>query len=128
MSKQLKFGLILIIDLNEDRQLNLEEIDYLEEEKDAKSFLKHEDENTFSTYLDTLSPVILAGEGQYNLNVLKQIRVTDSFLGLDENVRGCQSQEPYDNCTMRNFIELMKEKCGCITLAMNLNDEVSEFI
>ena len=73
MSKQLKFGLILIIDLNEDRQLNLEEIDYLEEEKDAKSFLKHEDENTFSTYLDTLSPVILAGEGQFNLNVLNVV-------------------------------------------------------
>ena len=37
LSRQLKFGLIMIIDLNEDRQLNLEEIDYLEEENDTKN-------------------------------------------------------------------------------------------
>ena len=60
--------------------------------------------------------------------MLKQIEVTDSFLGLHENVRACQNHEPYDNCTMRTFIELMKEKCGCITLAMNLYDEVSKLI
>ena len=124
LRRQLDFGLILILDLNEDRQLNLEVGNYLDEEENMKNFLKHEDENTFYTYLDTVSPVMLAGEGQYNLNVLKQIEVTESFLGLDESDRRCQNQEPYDNCTTRTFIELMREKCGCITLAINLQNEV----
>ena len=32
-------------------------------------------------------PVRLIGEGNYNLNVLKEIDVTDSYLGLDQEVR-----------------------------------------
>ena len=116
--------LVALLYFFSDRQLNLEGGNYLDEEENMKNFLKHEDENTFYTYLDTVSPVMLAGEGQYNLNVLKQIEVTESFLGLDESDRGCQNQEPYDNCTTRTFIELMREKCGCITLAINLHNEV----
>ena len=75
-----------------------------------------------------LDPVTLQGEGEYNLDILKEIVPSDSFLRLQEDVKECQSLEPYDNCTLRTFIELMKEKCRCITLAMNLYDEVSEFI
>ena len=44
-------------------------------------------------------PVVLVGEGEYNLNVLTDIKVTESYLGLDQNIRKCQNQEPYDNCT-----------------------------
>ena len=33
------------------------------------------------------------GEGEYNLNVLKEIQVTDSYLELDQNTRGCQNKE-----------------------------------
>ena len=69
-------------------------------------------------------PVTLVGEGQYNLNILKQIDVTDSYLGLDQNVRGCQNYEPYDNCTTRNYIENLREKCGCLPLAIRLTDRV----
>ena len=34
------------------------------------------------------APVQLVGEGQYNLNALTQIEITDSYLALDEDVRG----------------------------------------
>ena len=37
-----------------------------------------------------VEPVKLIGEGEYNINVLTQIKVTESFLGLErmqENVR-----------------------------------------
>ena len=30
------------------------------------------------------------GEGEYNLNVLKEIKVTDSFHGLDKKIKGCE--------------------------------------
>ena len=35
----------------------------------------------------------MTGEGEYNLNVLKEIRVTESYLGLDKEFRGCQKEE-----------------------------------
>ena len=33
------------------------------------------------------------GEGEYNLNVLKEIQVTDSYLGLDQETRGCNHEK-----------------------------------
>ena len=32
----------------------------------------------------------MIGEGEYNLNVVKEIVVTDSYLKMDQSVRGCQ--------------------------------------
>ena len=45
----------------------------------------------------------LIGEGEYNLNALTSIEVTDSYLGLDENVKKCQKEEPLQNCTTRRY-------------------------
>ena len=66
----------------------------------------------------------LTREGEYNLNILKEIEVTDSFYELDKGVRKCQrytGNETYDGCTSRYFVEQMKLKCGCLPYAiMNL--------
>ena len=32
-------------------------------------------------------------EHEYNLNVVKEIKVTESFLTLDESTKGCQNEE-----------------------------------
>ena len=71
-----------------------------------------------------LDPVTLIGEGNYNLNILKDVEVTDSFLGLDESVRQCQNNEPYDNCTTRHYIENVRKNCGCLPLAVNSFEKV----
>ena len=47
--------------------------------------------NTLSNAVLISEPVALIGEGEYNLNVLKEIQVTDSFMGLDQNIRKCQN-------------------------------------
>ena len=63
----------------------------------------------------------LSGEGEYNLNILKEIEVTDSFYELDNKVRKCQSYEgndTYDNCTTRYLMEQMRLKCGCLPFAI----------
>ena len=63
----------------------------------------------------------LSGEGEYNLNILKEIEVTDSFYELDNEVRKCQSYEgndTYDSCTSRCFMEQMRLKCGCLPYAI----------
>ena len=65
-----------------------------------------------------LDPETLPGEGEYNLNILKEVKVTDSFMGLDEVVRGCQNQEHYIDCTTKTFIEDMRQQCGCLPLSI----------
>ena len=71
----------------------------------------------------------LTGEGEYNLNILKEIKVTDSFYNLDKKIRNCQSYKgkgSYDLCTTRYFIEQLKTNCGCLPYAIsnaNINKE-----
>ena len=59
----------------------------------------------------SLEPVNLVGEGEYNLNVLKEIRVTDSYLGLDPSIKGCQNVETLENCTTRYYIDNLISHC-----------------
>ena len=63
----------------------------------------------------------MIGEGEYNLNSLKEINVTNSYLGLDKDIRGCQHDEPYVNCTTRENIDTILEECGCLPLNMRLS-------
>ena len=75
-----------------------------------------------------LGPVKLTGEGEYNLNIIKEEEVTLSFLGLDQDVRGCQNDEHYDECTTRHYIETMREQCGCLPLSLRISYQVDEFV
>ena len=61
---------------------------------------------------------MLPGEGQYNLNILKQIDVTESFMGLPQNDRECDDFESFDHCTTRHYRQSMIENCGCLPLAI----------
>ena len=63
-------------------------------------------------------------EGDYNFNVLKQIEVTDSFLTLSQDARKCQNEEPYENCTTRNYRNHVLKKCGCLPLSLSSDDQV----
>ena len=71
-----------------------------------------------------LDPVSLPGDGQYNLNILKEIDVTDSFLGLEQDVRNCQNVETDDDCTTRHLIDNMRKNCGCLPLYMKGTDDM----
>ena len=73
-----------------------------------------------------LDPVRLLGEGQYNLLSLKEIKVTDSFLGLDSDTRNCQNIETYNNCTSRLYSETLRQKCGCLPLSLILSEMVNK--
>ena len=65
----------------------------------------------------------MVGEGKYDL-VLRETRVTDSFLDFDLEVRGCQNEEPVQNCTTRQHINTIVEKCKCLPLNLNNNNKV----
>ena len=72
-----------------------------------------------------IDPVSLFGEGQFNLNNIKEISVTDSFFGLDKNTRKCQNIETYDNCKTRLYIEHLKQECKCLPLSLRLSRKVT---
>ena len=65
-------------------------------------------------------PVELIGEGKYNLNAVKEIKVTESFLGLDQDVRVCQNEEELDRCTTRHYKETILAQCHCMPLKLGI--------
>ena len=73
---------------------------------------------------DFLEPVKLVGEGEYNLDALTQIEVTESYLGLDQDVRECQIEESLYNCTTRQYLDTLMEKCGCLPITIRISHEV----
>ena len=70
----------------------------------------------------------LVGEGEYNLNVLKEIKVTESYLGLDSVVTGCQTKESFDNCTTRMYRQTFIDQCKCLPFDIRLSNEVSHLL
>ena len=71
-----------------------------------------------------LEPVVLNGEGEYNLDVVKEIEVTDSFLGLDQDAKECQDEEPYFNCTTRHYLNTVQRLCGCLPASLGFSEKV----
>ena len=68
---------------------------------------------------------MLIGEGEYNLNDLKEIEITDSYLGLDREVRECQNVEPLYNCTTREYVDTLLRECGCLPFNMIISNKVA---
>ena len=58
---------------------------------------------------------------QYNLNSLKEIKVTDSFLSLDKKTKGCQ-QETYNDCTTKNYLKTLIYTCQCLPFQLKTTD------
>ena len=68
----------------------------------------------------------MIGEGNYNLNILEEIKATDSYIELDQAVTGCQTKEIYQSCITRKYIEKLEETCHCLPLSMTLNEKVKQ--
>ena len=78
--------------------------------------------------LSILDPVKLFGEGQYNLLSLKEIAVTDSFMGLDSDARrNCQNIETIDDCNTRLHVNNYRRQCGRLPLSLKLSEKVQFF-
>ena len=69
-------------------------------------------------------PVKMIGGGEYNLDNLKEIKGADSYLGLDLDVRDCQNDEPFDNCTTKHYVDGLIEKCGCLPVNLRISNKV----
>ena len=69
-------------------------------------------------------PLELSLDMKYNLNVIKEITVTDSFLSLDKDVRGCQELS-FNECTTRKYTNKLIQKCQCLPFQIKLTEDVS---
>ena len=68
----------------------------------------------------------MIGEGEFNLNALKEIKVTESYFALDEDDRKCQENNyPIQNCSTDHYVEAMINQCGCLPLKMGFRNKVS---
>ena len=62
----------------------------------------------------------------FNLNVLKEVEVTDAYLGMNIEKRNCQIKEPFDDCTTRTIVENILNECMCLPLDIgHINKSVS---
>ena len=71
-----------------------------------------------------IDPVEIFEEGQYNFLSLKEIVVTDSFMGLDRETKNCQNVEAYEDCKTQSHIQNLRQECGCLPLALRLSEKV----
>ena len=46
------------------------------------------------------------------------MKVTNDYLGLDEDVRKCQNIEPFENCTTRQYLDYVQKQCKCVPYAL----------
>ena len=72
-----------------------------------------------------LVPLHLVGFHEFNLNVMKEVKVTNDFLGLDKSIQGCEMEKSFDNCTTLKMIENIKKECKCLPFNIRIGTKVS---
>ena len=65
-------------------------------------------------YCSLKAPIFLHGEGSYAMSAVKDIRVTEEFLGLDEDSKECRSGETFKECTTREYLHTVNTNCKCV--------------
>ena len=66
------------------------------------------------------------GEGLYNLNMVKKIEVSDSFMGLSMDTRGCQNKEKLGECKTNYYIETLLKQCNCLPFNIRVEEKVGK--
>ena len=87
--------------------------------------IKELDSMKLGLFLDSL---ILKSGKEYNLNVVKQVKVTEDFLAMDKADIKCQNHESFDECTTRLYLDDLKSRCGCIPFHMGLTYQVLDWL
>ena len=71
-----------------------------------------------------LEPLNLEIGNEYNLNVIKEITATSSFLSMERNVRKCQNNVSFDVCVTSKYIDNLIKKCNCLPFNLRLTEKV----
>ena len=61
------------------------------------------------------------GAGTYAISAVKDIKVTDDYLGLDGNIRKCQSEETFEQCISREYLHAVQLDCNCVPYGLRFS-------
>ena len=62
------------------------------------------------------------------MDALREVRVTDFFLGLDQKTRGCQDNEQLLNCSTKKYLESVLNQCGCLPSNIKMSKEACHLV
>ena len=104
----------LLLHYNEDRQM--EDVDSSEKFSIIVGTI-----GTIKRILDILiykvynflEPLKLAIGTEYNMNNVKEVKVTDDFLTLARETIGCQNDESIHDCNTEEYMDSLKKQCTC---------------
>ena len=129
--EQLVNGLVLILDYNEDRNMynspsSTLNQGYISIDTISTNFRKMLNSlNVIVTLQPFSDDLILPVENrEFEIKMFKEIQVTDSFLGINEDVRGCQEKEIYDDCIRHSHVDKIRNSCSCVPLSLQNNTNV----
>ena len=120
-----EISLLLFIHYNEDRQM--EDIDSTEEHTVIVDTIGKMRSKKSDIYYLITEPLELSLDMEISLNVIKEIRVTESFLTLNKDAKGCQ-EESFNECTTTKYKENIINQCQCLPFQLRLSEEVSKLI
>ena len=64
------------------------------------------------------------GSGSIRIKGIKEIKVTDEYLGLNSQTKGCQNETTYEDCVTEVYIDMLKKECDCLPFNLqNLSTE-----
>ena len=144
IEKDFRAGLTFLVDYNEDRQLILEVSSNSTSEYTLMgNFENNLNDEKMAIYLSTIGnliksdfyymvysklitsePMKLYGEGQYNLNVVKEVAVTNSFMGFDTKIIGCQQLYDYEDCKTSHYLKSFLDNCKCLPFNLMIFEKV----
>ena len=61
-----------------------------------------------------IEPLKIKVGKEYNLNNVKEIKVTDEFLTLDKTTINCQNYETLQDCKNRKYTNTILQQCNCL--------------
>ena len=64
--------------------------------------------------MKNLDPVELIGEGNYEVEEVKEVAITDDFVTLDEDSRKCQIVSTFEDCVTQYFLKALIDNCHCL--------------
>ena len=61
-------------------------------------------------------PLILTGGGHFSLSGVKEVAVSEEFLGLGEETTGCQTEQSRADCLTGKYLARALNTCHCAPL------------
>ena len=60
------------------------------------------------------------------MTAVKDIKVTEDFNGLGDNVTKCQSEEIFKECSTSQYLHAVESQCNCIPYALKYFSSVQK--